>query len=197
VLASKPLPTPKKDLIKTTSSRDKNEAGIRLWSAASALIGTAYSKPNMSCDKLISMASRAAGIHIVTAPFSKGTVTKSWFDHGLGPEFRQIWGGETGMSLTELAAKETSNRITIPIGSVIVAEGHAALFDGYVKYHQGRQMLLLDANNDVSHTISLKGVPDVPNDKMIELPGHQVGYHATRLQWKEDTRVKVFEPIGY
>jgi hypothetical protein len=85
------------------------------------------------------------------------------------------------------------------IGSVIVADGHAALFSGVVKVGSDWQLIIYDANDQVGWTVSLDGTPskDDPDDKMLSFPGHVVGQHVTREQWGTDHLVKVFQPIGY
>lgn len=173
-----------------------NKAGIGLFMKAAALGGTPYRQ--MTCDQMISKASEEAGIHIVTTPFRSGTRTKSWFDHGMGPSFRQIAGGPNGMTLSELTSQEAGNQITVPIGSVIVADGHAALYAGEIEVGKVMQLLLFDANDFHGFSISINGAWSDKDlaDKVIQLPGKQVGYHATRLQWRSGTLVKVFQPIG-
>ncbi len=146
-----------------------------------------------------------AAIRAQKAAFQKEmaatSLSKVWFDQGMGPEFRQIWGGTTGGPLTQLAADEGNEKISIPIGAVIVTPGHAALFNGQVKVGTQWQIITYDANDAEGWTVSLEGKAskDDPEDKMLSFPGHQVGDHVTRLQWGSKTSqvfVKVFQPIG-
>jgi len=173
-----------------------NAAGERLFLAATHHAGAAYG-PGMHCNELIEAASRDAGVAIAM-PDGSGTVTERWFAHGLGGEYRQILGGDSGVELGQLADDEGSGKVNIPIGAVIVAEGHAALFDGVAKVQDGWELILYDANDQDGYTLSLGGVA-VPHDDpnaMLTLPGHQVGEHLTWLQWRDDHLVKVFQPLG-
>jgi len=176
-----------------------NEAGIRLLNAAQGLEGATY-KTGMQCSDLLITACHAPGVGVMvtTTPQDGATMTKSWFVHGMGPEFIQLFGGDAGESLDQLAQDEGSGKIAIPIGAVIVADGHAALFDGVVMVDGQWQIITYDANDARSWTVSLSGTPSKtdPEDKMLSFPGHQVGTHVTRLQWGRDHSVKVFQPIG-
>lgn len=178
-----------------------NVAGTRLFAAASHYDATPYSQ--MTCDQLITKAARSAGIDLHTS-ITSGTVTKSWFDHGMGSEFRQIVGGANGITLEQLAADEGANRVNLPIGAVIVTDGgddphgHAALFAGVVDLNGKPQLILYDANNSDGWQITLEGQRSQtdPPDTSLSFPGHQVGFHVTRLQWGQSRPVKVFQPIG-
>jgi hypothetical protein len=179
-----------------------NYAGIKLYNRASIYNGTFYSL--MTCDQLISKAAEDAGDKIVTAPGGP-TVTKSWFAHGMGPDFPQIAGGTSGITLGQLVHDETTGNINLPIGSVIVsdggtsAHGHAALFVGEVTVDNHTRLVLYDANDYKAFQISVEGEssPGDPDDvTMLAFPGHQVGEHVTHLQWGDSHLVKVFKPIG-
>jgi hypothetical protein len=150
----------------------------------------------MKCSDLIIAASKSIGVQIPEIPNAKGeTMTKSWFLHGMGPEYRLIL---KDAPLSQIAREEGSGSINIPIGSVIVTDGHAALFDGVVKVGSDWQLITYDANDSVGWTVSLSGNPSTtdPSDKMLAFSGHQVGEHVTRLQWGSDHVVSVYQPIG-
>jgi hypothetical protein len=172
-----------------------NETGVQLLLAAQGYKGAIY-ESGMKCSDLIIAASKAVGLKLPQAPFASGeTMTKSWFLHGMGPDFRPII---TKVRLSELAQKEDIGAVNIPIGSVIVTDGHAALFDGVVKVGGKWELITFDANDSVGWSVSLSGTPSItdPNDKMLAFPGQQVGEHVTRLQWGSDRIVSVYQPIG-
>lgn len=167
--------------------------GVQLLLAAQGYKGAVY-QSGMRCSDLIIAASKAIGLQIPQAPSANGeTMTESWFLHGMGPEFRAIL---TKVPLSEVAQKEGSGAINIPIGSVIVTDGHAALFDGVVKVGGKWELITFDANDSVGWSVSLSGAPSNtdPSDRMLAFPGHQVGEHVTRLQWGSDRIVSVYQP---
>jgi hypothetical protein len=169
--------------------------GVQLWRAAQSHQGAAYEE-GMQCSDLIIAASNAIGLHVPVGPLGKGeTVTGNWFAHGMGPEFRAI---VTNIPLSEDAKKYGDDLIKIPIGSVIVTNGHAALFDGVVRVRGKWELITYDANDRRGWTVSLSGNPSEtdPTDRMLKFPGHQVGQHVTRLQWGSDRLVSVYQPIG-
>jgi hypothetical protein len=169
--------------------------GVQLLLAAQGYKGAVYQN-GMKCSDLIIAASKAIGLQIPQAPSANGeTMTESWFLHGMGPEFRAIL---TKVPLSEVAQKEGSGAINIPIGSVIVTDGHAALFDGVVKVGGKWELITFDANDFVGWSVSLSGVPSNidPSDRMLAFPGHQVGEHVTRLQWGSNRIVSVYQPTG-
>lgn len=191
-----------------------NHAGIQLLMAASTHQGAAYGN-GMTCSDLVK---RAVGelrfmlpdsppvctAFTTTQPFTCQhwvpgiPTTNYWFAHGMGPFFRLIYGGPDGLPLSQLVEDYMSNRIDLPIGALIVAEGHAAIFDGFIKVGSTYQLITFDANNSVGWTVSYEGTPslDDPDDKMLSFPGHQVGEHVTKLQWGSDHRVKVYQFIA-
>ena len=122
-------------------------------------------------------------------------MTESWFMHGMGPGFRPI---VTAVPLSQLAQDDGNEMIHIPIGSVIVTNGHAALYTGVIKVGNQWQLITYDANDAKGWTVSLSGMPSPtdPNDQMLSFPGHQVGTHVTRLQWNSDDVVSVYQPLG-
>jgi len=176
-----------------SQSSNAGTPGIQLLLAAQGYKGAVYEN-GMRCSDLIIAASNAIGLQISQVPSANGeTMTESWFLHGMGPGFRAIL---TKVPLSEVAQKEGSGAINIPIGSVIVTDGHAALFDGVVKVGGKWELITFDANNSVGWSVSLSGTPSTtdPNDKMLAFPGHQVGEHVTRLQWGSDRIVSVYQP---
>ena len=183
-----------------------NEAGVRLLSAAHGYHDESY-RPGMQCSDLVVKASREAGITIDETVAPGTTLTGTWFSRGMGAEYRQILGGDAGMTLRQLAGEETDATkeqvfgppLRIPIGAVIVADGHAALYAGNVKVGDTYQLIVYDSNAEKGWTISLDSQP-TPSEwdpaAVISFPGHQVGEHVTRLQWGAARLVKVFQPIG-
>jgi hypothetical protein len=181
-----------------------NEAGKRLLVSASERQGLQYG-PGMQCNDLVQQAGAEAGSSPEVA-LSKGdkSVTQSWFKHGMGQDFKQIYGGDAGQSLAQLASEEGAGKVTLPIGSIIVADGHAAVFTGVIMVNKSWQLVTYDANGDhQSWTVSLAGTPGkiadaapAPKNGPQTFPGHQVGEHVTRLQWGDQRPVKVFQPIG-
>lgn len=146
-----------------------NTAGINLLQEAQAHQGEAYAS-GIKCSDLIKKAGRAAGsipsnpsVDLSDIPGLAGvtlglsTVTSDWFVDGMGPEYKQIYGDKDGMTLGELTDKETAGKINIPIGSVLVTPGHAALFDGIVEVTGKMQLLLYDSNDSTGWTISVNG----------------------------------------
>lgn len=169
--------------------------GVQLLLAAQGYKGAVYEN-GMRCSDLIIAASKAVGLRLPQVPFAGGeTMTRSWFLHGMGPDFQPII---TKVRLSELAQKEDSGAVNIPIGSVIVTDGHAALFDGVIKVGGKWELITFDANDSVGWSVSLSGTPSStdPNDKMLAFPGQQVGEHVTRLQWGSDRIVSVYQPTG-
>ena len=73
----------------------------------------------------------------------------------MGAEFKQVAGGNDGTPIGQLAADEASGTVTIPLGSVIVTDGHDALFEGVVKVVTTWQLITYDANASSGWTISL------------------------------------------
>jgi hypothetical protein len=128
-------------------------------------------------------------------PPANTPITRWWFANGLGPGFQQIVDSEP---LEQLAADEGSGKINLPIGAIILADGHVALFDGVIKVGTQWQLITYDANDSTGWTVSLEGTPSSndPTDKMISFPGHQVGEHVTRLQWGSTHPVKVFKLVA-
>ena len=116
----------------------------------------------------------------------------------MGPEFLQIWGGTNGAPLGDLADQSGSNKINIPVGSVIVTDGHAALYTGNIKVDDQWELTTYDANDQTGWTVSVNETPSKSDqlDRMAAFPGHRVGEHVSRLQWGDDHLVKVFQPIG-
>jgi hypothetical protein len=122
----------------------------------------------------------------------------------MGSQFPQIIGGDIGVPLRQLMDDYMSNKVNIPIAAVIVADGHAALFDGVVKVGPQMQMITYDANAASGWSVSVltgAGTPgtDGPDDfgvVQLKFGGQQVGEHATRLQWNDTTSVKVYQFIG-
>lgn len=174
-----------------------NQAGTSVLAAAQHYDSWLYIK-GMQCSDLVIMACHNAGVDPSLVADKGLTMTQTWFAHGMGPEFREIAGGDNGVDLGQLAADEGAGRISLPLGSVIVANGHAALFNGVIMVSGQWQLITYDANDAVGWTVSLEGTPskDDPQDKLLSFPGHQVGDHVTRLQWGLDHLVKVFQPIG-
>ena len=174
----------------------KNAIGTQMWMLAQSHQGEEYRK-GMQCNDLVAGAAKALGVPISNVPSAPGeTVTESWFMHGMGPGFRPI---VVGVPLSQLAQDEGNNQIHIPIGSVIVTNGHAALYSGVVRVENQWQLVTYDANATKGlWTISLSGVPSAtdPSDRMLSFPGHQVGEHVTRLQWNSSDAVSVYQPIG-
>jgi hypothetical protein len=171
-----------------------NQSGIQMLVAAQRHENAAYRK-GMQCSDLIIAASKAIGIQITDVPSGRGeTMTKSWFLHGMGPGFRPV---VRNVPLSQLAQAEGDGFVSIPIGSVIVTDGHAALFDGVVKVGNQWQLITYDANDSAGWTVSLSGVPSPsdPGDQMLTFPGHQAGEHVTRLQWNSKDVVSVYQPI--
>ncbi len=180
-----------------------NAAGIRLLQAAQAYRGEPYNlNPELgtSCDVLVWKAARDAGLRLDRRVSKDGkTVTGTWFREGMGDDFEQVLGGVDGITLQELVEGVDAATLPIPIGAVLVADGHAALFNGVVKVNGHWQLILFDANSQPSWSLTFQGVP-VKGDQtgrpdiQIVFPGKQVGEHVTRLHWGLDKRVKVFQP---
>jgi hypothetical protein len=175
----------------------ENQAGVKLLTSAQTFNGSPY-REGMQCSDLVIKASHDAGVEITTTPTSGRTMTETWFQGGMGPEYRQVWGGAGGGTLRQLANEVGEGTANLPIGSVIVTNGHAALYNGVVRVGSTWQLITYDSNDSQQWVVSLDGTPspDDPDDRLLTFPGHQVGDHVTRLQWGLDHVVKVFQPIG-
>ena len=179
------------------------EAAARVFVAARQYLGKPYGgATGMTCDQLVWNAVLDAGVHLDRAPRPPLTVTGTWFYDGMGPEFKQVLGGDKGIALKDLATGIDAGTVTLPpLGSVLVTDGHAAVFSGVITIQGHTQLVLFDANNSAGWSVTLAGVP-IPGDPKDALasaqafPGHQVGEHVTRLQWGNEHAVKVFQPIG-
>lgn len=187
-----------------------NEAGLKLLNAAFTFQGSKY-RPGMECNNLFTDSLLSLGFATPSYPFCSGcTPTRAWFQYGLGPAFSQILGGADGIALRQLADGNIANTLsipggTLPIGAVIIADGHVALYDGVEIAGTTPEIITYDANNTQGWTVSTitgSAKPDQSasgNDLgIIQLvfAGHQVGEHVTRLQWVDSTKVKVFKFIG-
>ncbi|MGH9761929.1 MAG: hypothetical protein ACREDR_10270, partial [Blastocatellia bacterium] len=128
-----------------------NQSGNQLLESAQRFQGIEY-KAGMQCSDLVIKASNKAGIIINNRPIGSNTMTQTWFQYGMGPEFRQILGGDSGETLAQWSADEGGGKISIPLGAVIVANGHAALFNGVVKVGGSWQIITFDANNSSGWT---------------------------------------------
>jgi hypothetical protein len=136
------------------------------------------------------------------------TLTGGWFRYGIGPHFPQITGGDIGIPLRQLVDDYIAGKVDIPIGALIVADGHAALFDGVIKIGSQMEFITYDANFDKDHPsgwrvsvltgAATQGTAGQDDFGVIQLKfgGQQVGEHATRLQWQDSTSVKVYQFIG-
>lgn len=75
----------------------------------------------MQCSDLIISASKAIGVRIPELPQVKGeTITQSWYLHGMGTEYRIVFGT---MPLAKLAQVKGDRLISIPLGAIIVTPG--------------------------------------------------------------------------
>jgi len=134
-----------------------------------------------------------------------GNTTSAWFNKGLGSDFRQIYGGANGLRLGQLVDDLNNNIVDIPLGSIIVQDGHAAFYTGQIKIKDKWEIVTYDANDQSGWTVTANGeffksdnpIPSGSNSAMmIRFPGRQVGEHVTRLQWSHDHLVKVFQPVA-
>lgn len=182
-----------------------NDSGIRLRLAAQDFQGRPYvrhepgAKNPFVCSDLVIAAAKKAGVRVSEAALPQRTVTQTWLTQGMGPEFRQVFGGESGQPLSKLIAAEENRDFNIPIGAVIVADGHAAIFGGVIPVRGQSQLIIYDANEQEGWTVSLAGKPspgEPKSDTLFFFPGKQVGEHVTREQWGLKHLVKVFQPIG-
>ena len=159
--------------------------------------GKAYG-PGMQCSDLVIAASKAAGLSVDDTPLGGKTVTATWFSNGMGPDFAQILGGDDGIMLSEVAIEDGLNNIVIPIGSVIVADGHAALYAGGIMVNGNWEIITYDASDADNWTVSVTEGTASPSGQVdgMEFRGHKAGEHVTRLQWGKTRRVKIFVPVG-
>jgi hypothetical protein len=176
-----------------------NAAGISLLEAAQSFQGSQY-RPGMTCNVLIIRAIRQASMDMTT-----GNTTSIWFNRGLGSDFRQIYGGANGLPLGQLVNDLNNDEVDIPLGSIIVQDGHAAFYAGQIKIQEKWEIITYDANDQSGWTVTGNGAffrSDSPvpsgNDPgvLMRFPGKQVGEHVTRLQWSHEHLVKVFQPVA-
>lgn len=194
-----------------------NKSGLKLLEAAWKFQGAQY-RPRMQCNDLISDSLRNIGFRTPSYPWcTTCTATGGWFRYGMGPAFREIHTGDNGITLRQLADEVWSNKIHLPIGAVIVANGvivdgkvtlhgHAALYDGVAQVKSRHEIITYDANAFHGFIVSAftgnYQQNDAANDQqdlgMINLVfgGHQVGEHVTWLQWNSKRRVKVYRFVG-
>lgn len=187
-----------------------NQAGLQLLESAWQFEGKVYGD-GMTCDQLVAHATGALGFSVPTYPWCKDckTVTDGWFRYGMGRLYPQILGGESGITLRQLADDYMAddhmpNKVNIPIGALIVADGHAALFEGVAKVGALMELITYDANKSTGWTVSVltgersPGTAGADDYGVIQLTfgDHQVGQHVTRLQWVDPTIVKVYKFIG-
>jgi hypothetical protein len=172
---------------------------LRMLLAAKKYAGTSYGHDGggMVCSDLILAAAADAGIHVTVAVPAGGTVTTGWFAVGMGPEFRRVDQSTSGLTLDELGSALEQPEFKIPLGSVLVAEGHAALFNGVVRVGNKTALSVYDANDSDGFAVALSGEFVERADPAIGMAfeGHRVGEHVTRLQWGKNRRVKIFAPI--
>jgi hypothetical protein len=189
--------------------RKSNQAGLNLVTAAQQLDGAAYDPKSCTCDELLTMASWAAGTPIIDLGVQNSFLppTAYWFEHGLGDNFVQVYGGNDGSPLSALVSNQGGpGALNLPIGSVLVAapywgeaHGHAAIVIGTAKINGKTQLVLYDANDSQGYSLTLTGdlQPGDLNGAVLNFPGQKVGEHATGSQLGLKRLVKVFAPVGH
>jgi hypothetical protein len=134
-----------------------------------------------------------------------GNTTSVWFNKGLGADFRQIYGGANGLSLGRLVDDLNNDKFEIPIGSIIVQDGHAAFYAGQIKIEGKWEIITYDANDQSGWAVKINGEffksdspasTKIDPEVLMKFPGRQVGEHVTRLQWGHEHLVKVFQPVA-
>lgn len=180
---------------------ESSEAGTRMFLAATARDGTRYGAKNaggLQCSDLIIDAAREAGLNIRVPAQGKATV--GWFADGMGPDFRQVLGGAEGVSLAELRDLLASPSVSLPVGSVVVAEGHAAFYAGFASVGGEREIIFYDANAtkadyDLGVTSGRIEKTGPAGPKEMGFKGASVGYHLSRFYMQLFHKVKVFAPV--
>jgi hypothetical protein len=182
-----------------------NVAATRVAESAFKFDGTPYAMggataSEMDCSHLVILAAGMAGVHIPIDAI-QGSITKSWFKNGMGPELPQILGAGEGIEVQDLVFTARQNPLLLPYGSVVVADGHAAIFLRAFDVADKHEMIIYDANDAPAKWL-LELIPELPAGSMRPRPedllfqGHTVGEHLTGYQWNAKTLVKVFLPIG-
>jgi hypothetical protein len=183
-----------------------NQSGLDLLQAAWQNEGTNYDQ--MVCSDLIVDAVGTLGYTVPSyQPLlcSKCSATAGWFRYGMGPLYPQILGGDSGVSIRQLVDDYMAGKVAIPIGSLLVADGHVALFEGTAKVGGQTEFITYDANATkkgwtVSVVTGAAHAGDASHSDLgvvqLSFGAHQVGEHVTHFDWQDDTVVKVFKFIG-
>ncbi|MBE7449201.1 MAG: hypothetical protein HS111_09975 [Kofleriaceae bacterium] len=168
---------------------DSRTPGERLFLKATEHEGKPYGD-GMKCTNLIEYAAESANVPIVArAPRGQERVSHVWFDEGLGPNFRQIWGGDNGRPLGQLAGDVGRSNVQIPVGSVIVYKGHAALYVGSLALGRRSLLITYDSNGTEDDAFINNG------GIVLRFLRHSVGYHVSVFQIAHSHEAKVFTPI--
>ena len=188
---------------RVTQYLNNNEAGKGLLAGAALFENTRYQKGKFDCSAIVRLSAADMGL-----PVPSGNTT-TWFTNGMGKGWQQIYGGSSGLTTGKLIADLTSgpSPLVIPPGSIIVTDGHAAIYVSTIQVAGQPEILVYDANNSDGWVLSVDGVyppgSTVPSSvdlppAVVAFPGNRVGLHVTRWQWDKthSELIKVFQPIA-